>query len=142
MLIMRLGDRSGSGPMNEVRKLKGMIRRGDVQVSLCGVGVTMAAVALYLADWGTVSKELVMIAWAGWALLPPAYFLWNWARFDGTVDQPEFEELKYSQELASKFWLAGVGVLSVLLFQAGALDRSEGEAAGDGKSKAAETQRH
>lgn len=63
------------------------------------------------------------IFWILWATGPPFFFLLQWSLFDkARLEEPhwkaEFDKMKYSHELASKFWLGGVAVLSGVLIQA------------------------
>lgn len=57
--------------------------------------------------------------WVAWALLPPFFFLMEWTAFDEEKDGPgALARMKYNHELASKFWLGGVGILSAILLYA------------------------
>lgn len=61
-----------------------------------------------LRDWGRA-------LWAIWTIAPPLYFMWEWANLEGGSDDGRFANMKYSHELCGKFWLAGIGVISVAL---------------------------
>lgn len=93
-------------------------------LSALAVLATAAAVLIWgLGDGTGWPLHLLRAIWGGWVLLPPVWFLWEWTRypggagFQGDPDRgvPSFETFKYSQELASKVWAAGVVVLSAIL---------------------------
>jgi len=85
-----------------------------------------ALVTLFgLLRWGSDPEKhfrWLAVLWVFWVLVPPIWFLIEWAAFDcdpatkGCLDHMRsFEDLQYSQELASKVWIAGSLVLGALL---------------------------
>ena len=93
-------------------------KRMDSILSVIAVGLTVGCAGFLVCSGGKGFWLSATIAiWISWTLAPPAWFLIEWSRFDRSklTSSDEFARLKYSQELASKFWIAGVGLLSALL---------------------------
>jgi hypothetical protein len=55
-----------------------------------------------------------VIVWCIWTVFPPLWFLLEFALFK--FQDPNFEKLKYGQDLAAKIWIAVAAVLLVLYF--------------------------
>ena len=91
--------------------------RVDVVGSVIVVVTTILTLAL-LVRYQTCGALgwLAIIIWALWAVGPPVFFLAEWTAFQGDLGGRKFESMKYSHELASKFWIGGVGVISAILF--------------------------
>ena len=58
-----------------------------------------------------------------WAIAPPIYFFlewWSWTPTKAEADlnerKFEFDQFKYTQEVATKFWIGFAGSLTVLFF--------------------------
>ena len=93
-------------------------KRKDSIVSAVAVVLTVICAGFLILSGGKgVWLGAATVVWILWTLAPPAYFLIEWSKFDRSklTSSDEFARLKYSQELASKFWVAGVGILSALL---------------------------
>lgn len=79
------------------------------------------------ADRSTRVKACIL---AAWTVGPPIYFLFEYWRWGPRANvSPDWEEFKYSQELAAKIWVALVSVLAILYFGKDILDQA-GKAAG------------
>ena len=86
-------------------------------------GAFLACTALVLwltkADQGSDWMKGLAIAWA---ILPPVYFLYQWARYAPTKEKvnekrDEFERFKLGQERARDLWLAGAGLLAAIVLK-------------------------
>ena len=81
-------------------------------------GPIMLALAIVSIAFASVGDRTSCWHWACisfWAIGPPSYFLIEYT-FEGNIEGPTFEHLKYSQDLATKLW-AGVVALLTLLYQ-------------------------
>ena len=81
--------------------------------------------SLVLAYWGfgePFDKCVPVKVWQAivlscWVLVPPLWFSFErWVRAEELKDDHEFDRFKYTQDLASKVWLALVSVLLLLYF--------------------------
>jgi hypothetical protein len=69
---------------------------------------------LYYARFhhGNTVKYTATALLAGWALVPPLWFLFEYGSMKRRAnDLPNIEAFRYLQDVAAKFWLAGLGVL-------------------------------
>lgn len=87
--------------------------------------IAVLSILIYCASaWGVHSYRLSHMLYAEvaimfWVIAPPLYFLaefWLVGRRarDDSKKLPSVEAFKYSQDLAAKFWLAGLAVLVFL----------------------------
>ena len=80
------------------------------------LAIAFAFVSLFLwsaPDW---IKKIILVAWT---VFPPVWFLIEWQcqlKSAKGEDASWFNRFKYSQDLASKVWLAVAAVLSAVYF--------------------------
>jgi hypothetical protein len=79
----------------------------QLQVGIAVAAVAATVVALFiehaLVENPPYDQVLGLTVWVAWVVGPPLWFLWDWSCQDGMkVDSVEFQEFRYSQELASK----------------------------------------
>jgi hypothetical protein len=84
-------------------------------VSAIGVLITLVWLAVsYLPQMDEkVRLTSLKILFALWTIVPPIWFLFEWRRFGYTTKQ-DFDDFKYSQELARNVWI-GIGALIGIL---------------------------
>ena len=97
------------------RRVRGF--RHDVILSALFVVASGAILGMIIAmkDPGPCLEFLGKALWFLWSLMPPLYFMWEWTSLKGGAKDDRFDDMKYSHELCSKFWLAGVSIISVVL---------------------------
>lgn len=121
---MAEGDEAAAAADGAVEAARGWLPRWDARISVALVILTGGLVAWLMADSGNGwARRAVIAAWVAWTMVPPAYFLWEWKEFTPAPGR-KVEDLKYSQDLASKFWLAGVTVITAaLLYASGGIQK-------------------
>lgn len=100
-------------------------RRLDVRLSVIFVAASALAMILLVRNPGNQClRDIVAGIWVIWTAAPPLYFLMEWTAYTGSTEDEAFKKMKYSHELASKFWLGGIGVVSAaLVFAYGGIDK-------------------
>jgi hypothetical protein len=78
--------------------------------------IVATAVTLGILIHSGKLKRFTCLHWlaAAWAILPPVWFLAEWAVWGPSPPGSKFEAFKYSQETARDVW-AGVGALLALI---------------------------
>lgn len=77
------------------------------------LAVTVVMLAVFWEKWDQLPLRGLA---AGWAVLPPAFFLIEWHFWQGKVGSPDFEEFKLNQARARDVWLGIGAVLLALVF--------------------------
>ena len=97
------------------------LHRDGVWLGLLALAFTAIVVGLFIWSPGGQDRKATWLFWlkvtaAGWAVLPPLYFLAEWY-FYNLSGPKNFEAFKFDQEKAKDLW-AGVGaVLAALLLK-------------------------
>ena len=96
-----------------------MLRYFYLVVVLTSAALAIGSLCLGLLTHDTTKKVVLAL----WTLGPPIWFQFEWEILRGEIrgkEGPEFtkwfEQFKYSQELASKVWLAVVSVLLAIFY--------------------------
>lgn len=112
---------------DDVEPARGWLPRRDARISVALVILTGGLIGWLMIDSSNAwARRGVIAAWVAWTMVPPAYFLWEWKEFTPGPGR-KVEDLKYSQDLASKFWLAGVTVITAaLLYASGGIEKLMG----------------
>ena len=81
--------------------------RINTVISIIAVFITIVLVIINNQSPNISNKKIINVLLISWILIPPFWFLTEWWLWGPSAsDKDNFEEFKYSQELARNVWVA------------------------------------